>query len=274
MRNVFRIKKGDGRNAPTTIVDWNNTSATPYNNGYVDEIADTTTTQKEITSIPSPFARIELVKEAFNKVVPKTIAGMSVGEVAQAIQGKTIYHKMVSDSLDVAQLFFSYPSMEDKLDIIVWERNREIQQLLDSSSRSHKTVGKTLNMFLDQDSLGSDPYNFSKIKNLYILKYKGDGQRQMHIIGATSPATLFFSTANDESAISKYLCFGTDYAFDPTFASLDKRDPEFIKYLFAFRYSNPSFNKDYPEVTKYLDAVYYILNNDLKNEINGIQNAC
>ena len=110
MGHVFRINKGDGRNAPTTIVDWNNTSATPYNNGYVDEIADTTTTQKEITSIPSPFARIELVKEAFNKVVPKTIAGMSVGEVAQAIQGKTIYHKMVSDSLDVAQLFFSYPN--------------------------------------------------------------------------------------------------------------------------------------------------------------------
>ena len=147
MGHVFRINKGDGHNAPTTIVDWNNTSATPYNNGYVDEIADTTTTQKEITSIPSPFARIELVKEAFNKVVPKTIAGMSVGEVAQAIQGKTIYHKMVSDSLDVAQLFFSYPSMEDKLEIIVWERNREIQQLLDSSSRSHNTVGKTLNMF-------------------------------------------------------------------------------------------------------------------------------
>ena len=274
MGHVFRINKGDGRNAPTTIVDWNNTSATPYNNGYVDEIADTTTTQKEITSIPSPFARIELVKEAFNKVVPKTIAGMSVGEVAQAIQGKTIYHKMVSDSLDVAQLFFSYPSMEDKLDIIVWERNREIQQLLDSSSRSHRTVGKTLNMFLDQDSLGSDPYNFSKIKNLYILKYKGDGQRQMHIIGATSPATLFFSTANDESGISRQLCFGTDYAFDPTYASLDKRDPEFIKYLFAFKYSNNIFDRDYPEVSKYLDAVYYVLDNDLKNEINEIQNAC
>lgn len=274
MGHVFRINKGDGRNAPTTIVDWNNTSATPYTNGFVDEIADTTTTQKEITSIPSPFARIELVKEAFNKVVPKTIAGMSVGEVAQAIQGKTIYHKMVSDSLDVAQLFFSYPSMEDKLEIIVWERNREIQQLLDSSSKSHNTVGKTLNMFLDQDSLGSDPYNFSKIKNLYILKYKGDGQKQMHIIGATSPATLFFSTANDESGISRQLCFGTDYAFDPSYASLDKRDPEFIKYLFAFRYSNNNFNRDYPEVAKYLDAVYYVLDNDLKNEINGIQRAC
>ena len=36
----------------------------------------------------------------------------------------------------------------------------------------------------------------------------------MHIIGATSPATLFFSTANNESAISKELCFGTDYAFE------------------------------------------------------------
>ena len=274
MGHVFRINKGDGHNSPTTIVDWNTSSATPYNNGYVDEIADTTTTQKEITSIPSPFARIELVKEAFNKVVPKTISGMSVGEVAQAIQGQTIYHKMVSDTLDVAQLFFSYPSMEDKLEIIVWQRNREIQQLLNSSSRSHNIIGKTLDMFLDQDALGKDPYNFGKLKNIFILKYKGDGQRQMHIIGATSPATLFFSTANNESGISKQLCFGTDYAFDQTYASLDKRDPEFIKYLFAFRFSNPSFNNDYPEVAKYLDAVYYILDNNLKNIINGIQNAC
>lgn len=274
MGHVFRINKGDGHNAPTTIVDWNTSSATPYNNGYVDEIADTTTTQKEITSIPSPFARIELVKEAFNKVVPKTISGMSVREVAQSIQGQTIYHKMVSDTLDVAQLFFSYPSMEDKLEIVVWQRNREIQQLLNSSSRSHNIIGKTLDMFLDQDALGKDPYNFVKLKNIYILKYKGVGQRQMHIIGATSPATLFFSTANNESSISKQLCFGTDYAFDQTYASLDKRDPEFIKYLFAFRFSNPAFNNDYPEVAKYLDAVYYILDNNLKNVINGIQSSC
>ena len=96
----------------------------------------------------------------------------------------------------------------------------------------------------------------------------------MHIIGATSPATLFFSTANNESAISKELCFGTDYAFDSNYSSLDQRDPKFLKYMFAFRYSNANFNNDYPEVAKYMDAVYFVLDNSLKNEINSIQNQC
>lgn len=274
MGHVFRINKGERSNATTTIVDWSTTSATTYNHGYVDEISDTTTTQKEITSIPSPFARIELVKEAFGKVAPRALAGKTVGEVTQAIQGKSIYHKMVSDTLDVAQLFFSFPSMEDKLEIVVWQKDKEIKSLKESKSASHQIVGKTLEMYFDQDAKGKDPYNFGKMRNIYILKYKGDGQRQMHIIGATSPATLFFSTANDESLISRQLCFGTDYAFDPDYSSLDKRDPEFIKYLFSFRYSNNNFDADYPEVAKYLDAIYYILDNDLKNEINAIESSC
>lgn len=276
MGHIFRINKTGNNRADnlTTIVDWSTSSATTYNHGYVDGITDTTTTQREITSIPSPFARIELVKEAFAKVTPTTIVGMSVDRVKESIYGKTIYHKMVSDTLDVAQLFFSYPNMEDKLEIVVWDRHKEIENLKNSHSASHQLVGKTLEMFFDQDSLGNDPYNFGKMQNMYILKYKGIGQRQMHIIGATSPATLFFSTANDESSLSKQLCFGTDYAFDNDYAPLDRRDPEFIKYLFAFRFSNPHFNAHYPELTKYLDAIYFLLDNKLQNEINVIQSSC
>ena len=44
--------------------------------------------------------------------------------------------------------------------------------------------------------------------------------------------------------------------------------------MFAFRYSNANFNNDYPEVAKYMDAVYFVLDNSLKNEINSIQNQC
>ena len=276
MGHVFRINKA-GNNANsnlTTIVDWSSSTATPYTHGFVAGITDTTTTQREITSIPSPFARIELVKEAFMKVLPQSLDNSTVDQVKEAVYGRTIYHKMVSDTLDVAQLFFSYPNMEDKLEIIVWDRNKELANLKNSQTSHHQIVGKTLEMFLSQDSLGNDPYNFGKMQNMYILKYKGVGQKQMHIIGATSPATLFFSTANDESNLSKQLCFGTDYAFDNAYAPLDKRDPEFIKYLFAFRYSNPQFNAHYPEVSKYFDAIYYILDNNLQNEINRIQASC
>ena len=274
MGHIFRIQKQGAVATNTTIVDWSTAAATTYNQGYVKAIPDTTTTQNEITSIPSPFARIELVKEAFSKVVPDNIANTNPAVITQCLHGNTIYHKMVSDSLDVAQIFFSYLTMQNVVDIIVWDRNKELQNLQNSTRGRHQIVGNTLDMFLQQDALNGDPYNFGKMQNLYILKYKGPGQRQMHIIGATSPATLFFSTANDESAISKNLCFGTDYAFDGEYASLDQRDPDFIKYLFAFKFSDPAFGDNYPEVDKYLDAVYNVLNNNLKDQINNIQQQC
>lgn len=271
MGYLFRINPQGITTNNSVVVDWNTSATTPYDNAHVSKISDSTTTQKEITSIPSPFARIELVKEAFGKIVRDSINGLTVEQVKNLLHGKSIYHKMVSDSLDVGQIFFSYPSMKDKIEIVVWDKNYHIQQLLNSRNPAHQNVGKTLDMFFKQDAMGNDPYNFGKMQNMYILKYKGEGQRQMHIIGATSPATLFFSTANDESAISQQLCFGTDYAFDGEYASLDQRDPEYIKYLFTFSFSNPNFASWYPEVDKYLNAVYFVLDNKLKNEINAIQ---
>lgn len=273
MGYLFRINKTDGNHA-TTIVDWSNSPKTPYDHGFVDKIKDSTTTQKEITSIPSPFARIELVKEAFGKIVPESITKYSSSQVAELLHGNSIYHKMVSDSLDVAQIFFCYPSMKDKVEIKVWDKNVCLNQLENSNEKAHKILGSTLRMFFAQDSRGGDPYNFGKMQNIYILRYIGPGQRPMHIIGATSPATLFFSTANDESAISKHLCFGQDYAFDKDYASLDQRDPEFIKYLFTFKYSDPLFSTNYPEVDKYLEAVFSVLNDNMKTELNSIQNDC
>lgn len=274
MGHIFRINKVDGHTS-TTIVDWSSTTRSTYDHGFVDKIQDTTTTQNEITSIPSPFARIELVKEAFGKIVTDSIANYNdIDDVKKLLHDKTIYNKMVSDSLDVAQIFFCYPSMKDKVEIKVWDRVQCIQELINSNNKAHQTLGKTLDMFFNQDSKGSDPYNFGKMKNIYILKYIGPNQKPMHIIGATSPATLFFSTANDESAISKHLCFGNDYAFDGNYASLDQRDPEFIKYIFALRYSDFNFANNYPEVDKYLDAVYFVLPDNLKNELNQIQYSC
>lgn len=274
MGHIFRINKKGAASTKSAIVDWGTSGATTYNYGYVDSIQDSTIKQEEITSIPSPFARIELVKEAFRKVVPTNYNQLDESQLKESLHGTTIFHKMVSDSLDVAQLFFSYPTMEDKLDIIVWDRARDLAALKQSSDPQHRIVAKTLDMYFEQDAKGNDPYNFAKMKKMYILRYKGLGQKQMHIIGATSPATLFFSTANSESAISKNLCFGTDYAFDKDYASLDMRDPEFLKYLFAFRYSDKDFNTLYPEVANYMDAVYYVLNNEIKEEINNIQALC
>ena len=111
MGHIFKINPNTGQTT-ATVVDWSKTNTTPYTHGIVDAISATTNSQKEITSIPSPFARIELVKEAFGKIVPDSINSLLPDQVLELLHGNTIYHKMVSDSLDVGQIFFSYPSMK------------------------------------------------------------------------------------------------------------------------------------------------------------------
>ncbi len=274
MGRIFRINKKGESKPITPDVDWTSSPATTYNHGYVNDIQDATTSQSEITSIPSPFARIELVKEAFGKIIPVPLNTLNEDKVKEYLNGNTIYHKMVSDALDIAQIFFIYPSKQDEVEIIVWDKDSELKKLDNSTEDAHKIVGRTLRVFFDQDAAGNDPYNFGKMQKMYILRYKGKGCKPMHIIGATSPATLFFATANDEQNISKQLCFGTDFALDPIYCPLDQRDPEFVKYLFTFRYSYPNFSKDFPEVTQYLDAIYFVLDDELKQEIRSIQAEC
>ena len=93
-------------------------------------------------------------------------------------------------------------------------------------------------------------YNFGALKNIYLLNYV-QGPDELNIIGATSPATLFFSSANDLSYIND-IFFGEDRPFDKSYQPLYKRDPEFIKYFFALRSSIPNFAKWFPEIDDYL----------------------
>ncbi len=101
------------------------------------------------TSIPSPFARIDLVKSAFRWVAD------------HGISGATAQHKLVSDALDVAQLFYIWPKHKDKVKIISWNPADRFEQLAKDSNSKHSTFAETLNVFWDQDSA---VYNFHKVK--------------------------------------------------------------------------------------------------------------
>lgn len=238
MAKVFRLYNGNNN-----IQDWGNSVS--YGSNAIGQIEDpnAASVKKEITSIPSPFARIDLVKNAYSEVVKS-------GE----LHGDTIFHKMVSDSLDVAQIFFNLPKLSDRIKVIVWNVEQEIDNLKNSSSREHKRVGETLELFLGQDK---DTYNFDRMKSVYLLHYVGKyRQTQLDIIGATSPATLFFCSANDFSYISEDIRFGKDKVFDSQLASLDQRDEQFVIFYFAFKKTFPNFARLFPEVNQYMDLVY------------------
>ena len=184
MSKVFRLYKG----GTTTFQGWNDNPAFPYNSNARDTIEDPdgASAKNEITSIPSPFARIDLVKTAFKEVCRRASQNL------ENLDGNTIFHKMVSDSLDVGEIFFNIDKFRDKISIITWDPTVMIDILKNDQNVSHYYVADALEKYLVSDAI---TYNFNRLKNIYLLNYT-NGPDELNIIGATSPATLFFSGAN------------------------------------------------------------------------------
>jgi len=263
MAKVFRIhKEGSGN-----IVDWQESHS--YGENVIKQITDPfgAKATKEITSIPSPFSRIDLGVTSF-KTVNET-----------GLQGVTIYHKIVSDCWDIGEIFFNADNYKDakdhtknKIEILVWDRAQEIARLKSSGIKEHQIVGSTLEMYLNQDAKA---YNFDKLDRIYLLNYKGPDRKdpQINIIGATSPATLFFSSANNLTYVSDYLRFrNNDRPFDAEYTPLYKRDIEYQKFIYSFRLSvgKTNFATLFPEVDTYMDLSYGYLSEEYKAKIDAL----
>lgn len=250
MSKVFRLHSQGGKNDKT---DWFSCQA--YGNTEINDIKDPdgAKASKQITSIPSPFARIDLVKTAFAEVVNR-----------KDLDGTTIYHRMVSDALDVAEIFFNYEKHKDKFRIVVWDRRQGLANL----RSSHPQVADTLSLFLQQDA---QTYNFDLWDQVFLLQYLGPGFKQMQIVGMTSPCTLFISTANDHTKVSENVFFGNDRPFDGKYQPLYKRDEQFVKYLYTFRNSVPNFATLFKEVNDYMDLTFNTkLSDETKRYISNL----
>ena len=164
------------------------------------------------TSIPSPFARIDLVKTAFGWVSNHELTGNSG------------YHKLVSDALDVAQLFYLSQNAQYKNDIkiIEWTKESIFDKYKDVNASSFFS---SLEVFWDQDG---GNYNLDVAERLYFIYFKN------RLVGSTSPSTLFIS-APDASAsfLEMDITRGKDKLFDEKYAALHEREFPFVKYIFS-----------------------------------------
>lgn len=257
MAKVFRIHTG----GKDTISNWEDT--VKIGSTAIDRIPDPVgdPDKNEITSIPSPFARMDLVKNAF-----KIVADSS-------LNGSTIYHKLVSDALDVGQIFFNIEKYREVIEIIVWDKRNALQELDTSFCNEHKRLGRTYGTFLQQDQ---DEYHFDKMDCVYLLNYKAPtAPAEMNIIGATSPATLFFTSANDLSFVGEgqyAITFGNDRPFDGNYMPLYKRDDSYIKYWWSLKKSYPNFAAIFPEVNTYLDKCFEFFSASLKQDLQALSN--
>lgn len=249
MSKIFRL--GDGSK---TYKDWNENPSFPYDINNRKNILDPdgATSKKVITSIPSPFARIDLVKNAFREVCE-----------SKDLDGTNNFHKMVSDAFDIGEIFFNIDRFGDKVEIITWNPSKCIEEMIDSSLDGHKYLGNALKKYLGSDA---EAYNFASMQNIYILNYK-KGKKELNIIGATSPATLFFSNANDLSYLSEELSFEKDKPFDSVLNPLYKRDAQYVKALFLYRKCFPNFASVFPELDDYFNLTFENLTAELREEI-------
>lgn len=252
MSKIFRLGEG-----PRTYTDWSESPSFPYDSNARKKIQDPdgATAEKEITSVPSPFARIDLIKNAFREVCDN-----------QDLDGHTIFHKMVSDALDIGEIFFNIDRFNDKVEIITWNPASCIKEMRNSVLDGHHYLGDALDKYLVSDAKA---YNFDSMQNIYILNYK-NGKKELNIIGATSPATLFFSNANDLNYLSDELSFELDKPFDNNYNPLYKRDPQYVKALFLYRKVFPGFATAFRELNDYFDLTFQKLSPELRQEIRDL----
>ncbi len=249
MNKVFRFHEGE------VFSGWQETA--PLSSQQISQINDPDGLDpiRQITSIPSPFARMDLVLTAFREVVK------SGGD----LNGRNVFYQLVSDALDIGQIFFNIDICDD-VQITAWDKNRDLQNLLSSDNPQHRHFGKTLNLFLNQDS---DAYNFNRMNRIFILSCK-DKNDDTKVLGGTSPCTLFFSSANDlENIYSRP--FGGDTVFDKDYRPLYQRDPEFIRFLYALLNNDENkFRDNFSDFANYLDSNYDHLTYELKTEISSM----
>lgn len=196
--------------------------------------------EHEPTSIPSPFARIALTKTAFAEVAEH-------GDKALYA-----YKKLVSDSLDIGEILFTFDKWEKEIEIKRWDKSTDLQNL-----SQHKILHKTLHTFLNNDA---EEYNFNIMQCMYILKHK----KTEKVIGATSPITLFFSSAN---RIDVPITLSNDHKVFEGVFPLHKRSWEFQKYLYTWlKLNNQTRQKNnnpvsiFKEVQSYLHSQKILIN--------------
>ena len=200
--------------------------------------------QKPRTAIPSPFAQMDLVKNAFSRL-----------SANPRLQGDVMDERLVSYALDVAQLFFNYGELSGKLTIVEWDRQRETELL--KRTPAHRLLGETLEMFMEQDK---EAFNFGRMDKLFFLMC-GD-----KVLGGTSPVSLFMASPDaaegmaDISVEQNIRLFGL-------WRPLHMRQPGFVKYIYSLFTAYPELKLLCQGVNEYLRTNLAMLPTNLKEEI-------
>ena len=211
-----------------------------------------------LNAIPSPFARMEVVKQAFDAI------SNSVNNISFNSAGFT-YRQLVSDTLDVLELLYEYELYKDIISI----RNCKISQLSFPKINSKSANGAANNISFIQKAL--EDYKYSD--EVYLVIYN-DSNRNM-VLAMSSPETLFFTTNRldrNNGQLNEYDFrlkrrdnSGTSFFDVPL--SLSDRSKYFQDYIYNLYVVNKSLLGN-TSLGKYIEKEYSLgRNNDLDSNL-------
>jgi len=223
---------------------WNQFNDNPYNEERIAQIRDNIgDVEVPVTSIPSPFARMHLFETAFKYVNEQ----YSVLKQEKALNGRTTFHRLISECLDVFELlyFFEELQLSSKLKIISWNTSK-LRALQESSKIGQKIFAEVFQLYIsnynkDQRYLENgieNPFN-----QINILLFNNT------VFAGTSPFTGFYTTSNEfpEGLKNKE---GIDFFGFPR--PLYKRNFEFQKFINLLFESNSKLIQSFPSVYSYI----------------------
>jgi len=174
----------------------------------------------EITSVPSPYARWHLFDQAFQWV---TDEAMEHG--AANLDGKTIYHKLVAEALDVGEIIFAKDAInakgQTKIQIQSLRFREEINALSKSSSSEQRNLGETYDLFETLKKSDKSSVSLYDAEEIHMLYINGIA------VGGTSPLSMYFTGVDDLSSLAFKL--GDNEMFKFPHESLLKRGQAFPK---------------------------------------------
>lgn len=258
MSYVLRFHQGNN-----TLDGWD--TSLQYNSKAIGQIKDPSggAASLPITSVPTPFATFELVRNAYKQV-------LEIFNNTGEINGNTFYHKLVSYSLDLLEILSNFSKYQKEYEIILWDLKTNLNNLLNSNNPAHKALGKTLDLFIKQDKRS---FNFGKLQVLFLLNYK-NGPELYNIVGGTSPTSVTVASSNDLSYVKTYLSNGHK-AFDSNYKSLVDRGEDFFQYMFELSYfqdsaTGESFASLFKDVYDYVIKCFSLLTDEnFKNQLRS-----
>lgn len=249
----------------SNMIGWAGDEQSAYGDELIERIKDPNGSGLEAVTcaVPSPFARLERVKTAFENISKTSdLKAIPRGQVRDVLATQEDA-KLVSQALDLAEMVFQRSIIED-LEFVHWNF-ADAKQRLTSGGNAAKRFADTLEIYLNQDqqfNTGDYP-----IRDFYLLVFR----RQ--VIGSTSPSTLFAPADIDLSFCNLSLQGDRRLFTDPM--PLYQRDADFQRYLYWLIYGNSRLRNLSTTFKNYLNRnleKLKELNYDVYNEIDKLIN--